>query len=105
MRLDKSRNLLALEKVILKALQGHYSSAKQMRADLLDLMVDKKMPDPLIKAHWSDQTIPKTAAPARFKREPACNKAELSEKEKKEWLDGILINSDRVRSFICLVYI
>jgi serine/threonine protein kinase len=30
------------QKVILKALQGHYSNAKQMRADLLDLMVEKK---------------------------------------------------------------
>ncbi|MFP5116251.1 protein kinase domain-containing protein [Bacillaceae bacterium C204] len=38
--------LLAWEKVILKALQGHYSSAKQMRADLLELMIEKKIPDP-----------------------------------------------------------
>ncbi|MFL6559658.1 MAG: serine/threonine protein kinase [Bacillus sp. (in: firmicutes)] len=38
--------LLIWEKVILKALQGQYSSAKQMRADLLDVMIDKKHPEP-----------------------------------------------------------
>jgi len=41
--------LIAWEKVILKALQGEYSSAKQMRADLLDLMIDKKSPDSVPK--------------------------------------------------------
>ncbi|WP_144555625.1 serine/threonine-protein kinase [Bacillus sp. X1(2014)] len=38
--------LVIWETVILKALQGQYSSAKQMRSDLLDLMIDKKNPDP-----------------------------------------------------------
>lgn len=38
--------LIKWEKVILRALQGQYGSAKQMREDLLNVMIDKKIPDP-----------------------------------------------------------
>jgi serine/threonine protein kinase len=38
------QELLTLEKVIIKSLQGNYISAKQMRADLLNIMVDHKNP-------------------------------------------------------------
>lgn len=38
--------LAAWEKVIFKSLQSHYRSAKEMRTDLLGLMIDKKIPDP-----------------------------------------------------------
>ncbi|MFF2450341.1 serine/threonine protein kinase [Neobacillus sp. NPDC058068] len=38
--------LLKFEKALVKALQGHYTNAKQMRVDLLDVMVDKPILDP-----------------------------------------------------------
>ena len=38
----QKQELIKFEPVILKALQGQYSQAKQMRADLLDLMVEKR---------------------------------------------------------------
>ncbi len=38
--------LLKFEKVIVKALQGHYLNAKEMRTDLLDTMVEKKYAPP-----------------------------------------------------------
>ncbi|CAH2717153.1 putative serine/threonine-protein kinase YabT [Neobacillus rhizosphaerae] len=44
--IQQKPELLRFEKVILKALQGHYTNAKQMRADLLDQMVDKRISDP-----------------------------------------------------------
>lgn len=34
--------LMKFEKIIVKALQGHYRNAKEMRQDLLDMMVEKK---------------------------------------------------------------
>jgi len=38
----QKQELIKFEPVILKALQGQYSQAKQMRTDLLDLMVEKR---------------------------------------------------------------
>jgi serine/threonine-protein kinase len=40
--IQQKQELKKFEPVILKALQGRYSGAKQMRADLLDLMVEKR---------------------------------------------------------------
>jgi serine/threonine protein kinase len=44
------KELIPLEGVILKALQGHYVSAKEMRMDLLRLAINKDLPDPPIRS-------------------------------------------------------
>lgn len=84
--------LLVLEKVILKALQGHYSSAKQMRADLLDLMVDKKMPDPLLKP--IGPTKPSQKQPPRPDskgNQPVTRQHYRKKKKKSGWMEFWLI--------------
>jgi serine/threonine protein kinase len=84
--------LLAWEKVILKALQGHYSSAKQMRADLLDLMVDKKMPDPLLKP--IGPTKPSQKQPPRPDskgNQPVTRQHYRKKKKKSGWMEFWLI--------------
>lgn len=46
----KQNELLPLERVIVKALQGQYSNALQMRTELLSLVINKKNPDSFTKA-------------------------------------------------------
>ncbi|ETI70708.1 serine/threonine protein kinase [Neobacillus vireti] len=46
--------LLKFEKALVKALQGHYSHAKQMRVDLLNVMVDKPILDPSLPPKRTD---------------------------------------------------
>jgi len=54
--------LKPLEKIILKSLQGYYVSAKQMRADLLNILVDKKT---------SDSTPPPAAPSSNLSKQSA----------------------------------
>jgi serine/threonine protein kinase len=42
----KQKDLLPIERVIVKALQGHYPNALQMRTELMSVVIDKKNPDP-----------------------------------------------------------
>jgi serine/threonine protein kinase len=46
----KQKDLLSIEKVIVKALQGQYTNALQMRTELLALVMDKKNPDTVSKS-------------------------------------------------------
>ena len=91
------------EKVILKALQGQYGSAKQMRAELLDLMVDKKAADTLIKPNSAGQAAqkqqPRKDANAN---QPVTRQHYRKKKKKSGWMEIWLI-APRVRPFICLV--
>ncbi|MBT2735276.1 serine/threonine-protein kinase [Bacillus sp. ISL-7] len=84
--------LLAWEKVILRALQGHYSGAKQMRADLLDLMVDKKMPDPLLKPIGPTKPSQKQPPRPDLKgNQPVTRQHYRKRKKKSGWMEFWLI--------------
>ncbi|WML42277.1 serine/threonine-protein kinase [Neobacillus sp. OS1-2] len=84
--------LLKFETVIVKALQGHYKSAKQMRADLFDSLVEQKAPAPPLRTpaaarHTSAQTLRNTTkggqAPSR--------RAYRRKKKKSGWLEFLFI--------------
>lgn len=84
--------LLKFENVIVKALQGHYKSAKQMRADLFDSLVEQKAPAPPLRTpaaarHTSAQTLRNTTqggqAPSR--------RAYRRKKKKSGWLEFLFI--------------
>lgn len=99
----KQPELLPLEKVILNSLQGHYTSAKQMRADLLDLMVDKKdfNQDPLIRAKGVQSIAPNATNAGEPK---AITRQRYRKKKKKSrWLETMLIGVAIV--LIYMVYI
>lgn len=99
----KQPELLPLEKVILNSLQGHYTSAKQMRADLLDLMVDKKdfNQDPLKKAKGVQSIAPNSTNAGEPK---AITRQRYRKKKKKSrWLETMLIGVAIV--LIYMVYI
>ncbi len=84
--------LVVWEKVILKALQGQYGSAKQMRAELLDLMVDKKAADPLIKPNSARQ--PAQKQPPRKDsnaNQPVTRQHYRKKKKKSGWMEFWLI--------------
>ncbi|MEH7074857.1 serine/threonine protein kinase [Neobacillus drentensis] len=85
--------LLAWEKVIVKALQGHYSSAKQMRTDLLDLMVDKKAPDspPVKAAGINKQAQKQQARPNINGNKPLTRQHYRKKKKKSGWMEFWLI--------------
>ncbi|MBO0961788.1 serine/threonine protein kinase [Neobacillus sp. MM2021_6] len=84
--------LLKFENVIVKALQGHYKSAKQMRADLFDSLVEQNAPAPPLRTpaaarHTSAQTLRNTTqgsqAPSR--------RAYRRKKKKSGWLEFLFI--------------
>ena len=81
--------LLAWEKVIVKALQGHYSSAKQMRADLLEQMIDKKTPDsPLVKSAGMNKPAQKLPSrPNLNGNQPLTRQHYRKKKKKSGWME------------------
>jgi serine/threonine protein kinase len=88
----QKQELKPLEKVMLKSLQGHYMSARQMRAELLDIMVDKKIPTSSSRPAVSsgnppkNSTIPTPKVSGQFTRQTYRRK-----KKKKGWLETLFI--------------
>lgn len=80
--------LKPLEKVIIKSLHGYYTSAKQMRADLLGLQVDKKVADPPLKSEGasSNPKVPASKASGQFTRQNYRKR-----KKKKGWKETFFI--------------
>jgi hypothetical protein len=80
--------LKPLEKVIIKSLQGYYTSAKQMRADLLGLQVDKKVSDPPLKSAGasSNPKVPASKESGQFTRQNYRKR-----KKKKGWKETCFI--------------
>jgi serine/threonine-protein kinase len=85
--------LLPWEKVILKSLQGHYSSAKQMRADLLDLMIDKQIPDPPLRSTGASSSMQKQHFLHPSKDNKAITRQNYRRRKKKKsgWLEFLYI--------------
>jgi len=84
--------LIKFEKVIVKALQGHYTNAKQMRADLFDMMVEKKITNPPLRStgatnHASIQTQQKNMKG----NQPASRQAYRRKKKKSGWMEFLFI--------------
>ncbi|MEH7354768.1 protein kinase family protein [Neobacillus drentensis] len=85
--------LIKFEKVIVKALQGYYTTAKQMRADLFNIMVEKKIPNPPLRStgavfHSSSQTQQKKMKG----NQPISRQAYRRKKKKSGWMEFLFIS-------------
>ncbi len=84
--------LLKFEKAIVKALQGHYSNAKQMRADLLDVMVDKPSFDPSIQPKRADSGASVNSQKNKPKAgKPLTRQTYRKKKKKSGWTEFFII--------------
>jgi serine/threonine protein kinase len=81
--------LLPFEKVILKSLQGHYQSAKQMRADLLDVMMGKSLPEAPIKPSVASSPIQKQPLVSQ----PITRQGFRRKKKKSGWKQFLIITA------------
>ncbi|EKN70329.1 serine/threonine protein kinase [Neobacillus bataviensis LMG 21833] len=84
--------LLKFEKVILKALQGHYSHAKQMRADLFDSLVEKKAaPPPLRTFATANNAATQTQRKNTSGGQSPSRRAYRRKRKKSGWLEFLFI--------------
>ncbi|MFZ7943184.1 protein kinase domain-containing protein [Neobacillus sp. 19] len=84
--------LLKFEKVIVKALQGHYLNAKQMRTDLFDSMVeDKGSSPPLRTAAAPSQTARPVQAKNTNGAQHISRRTYRQKKKKRGWLEFLFI--------------
>jgi serine/threonine protein kinase len=84
------------QKVILNALQGHYMNAKQMRADLLALMVEEKQPEkPPVKAagvsHTKQNQVP--SVPKKNINTQYTRRDYQKKRKKSGWLETTMVVS------------
>jgi serine/threonine protein kinase len=99
--ISKQKDLLLLEKVIVKALHGQYSNALQMRSDLLSLVTDNKSVNPGNKSTMTNSTNstfhnPKTKQPPN---QVKSRQTYRKKKKKNRWVETISITI-----FIALLY-
>jgi serine/threonine protein kinase len=84
--------LTRYEKIILRALQGQYSSAKEMRADLLGRMTDKKTDTPPLKSSMSTPTSSNLIKGGLAKNQKPLTRQTYRKKKKKSgWLEFLII--------------
>lgn len=76
--------LIPFERVIVKALQGHYTTAKQMRTDLLELLNDHPKTDFRKSPQMAKAaTAPKAAVQNQAKGNPSISRQNYRKKKKK----------------------
>jgi serine/threonine protein kinase len=99
--IGKQRELLPLERVIIKALQGHYTNALQMRTELLSLVIDKKSPESLNNAAVTSTNS--TNQKQKINQQSNQTKSRQiyrKKKKKSRWAETIMITI-----FIALLYL
>ncbi len=99
--IGRQRELLPLERVILKALQGHYTNALQMRTELLSLVIDKKSPESRNNAAVTSTTS--TNQKQKLNQQTNQTKSRQiyrKKKKKSRWAETIMITI-----FIALLYL
>jgi serine/threonine protein kinase len=99
--ISKQKDLLLVEKVIVKALHGQYSNALQMRSDLLSLVTDNKSINPGNKSTTTNSTNstfhnPKVNQPPN---QAKSRQTYRKKKKKNRWVETISITI-----FIALLY-
>jgi serine/threonine protein kinase len=97
----KQKDLLPIEKVIVKALQGQYTNALQMRTELLALVIDKKNPDTVSKSPVTNTSS--TAYKQKMNQpgsQPKSRQNYRKKKKKSRWLETFSITI-----FIALLYL
>ncbi|MEH7248569.1 protein kinase [Neobacillus niacini] len=99
--IGKQRELLPLESVIIKALQGQYTNALQMRTELLSLVIDKKSPESLNNAAVTSTNS--TNQKQKINQQSNQTKSRQiyrKKKKKSRWAETIMITI-----FIALLYL
>ncbi|MEH7275401.1 serine/threonine protein kinase [Neobacillus vireti] len=90
----RQKDLLPIEKVIVKALQGQYGSALQMRTELMSLFIDKESHDPLSKsaAASNKSTIQKQKfSTSGMQQQPKTRQIYRRKKKKSGWMETLII--------------
>jgi predicted Ser/Thr protein kinase len=96
--IKRQKELLEWEKVIVNALQGQYSTALQMRSDLMSLVIDKN------DASKDDPSNAKRkASVATNGGQPQSRQSYRKKKKKSRWMETILITC--TIAFLYLLYI
>ncbi|MEH7251841.1 protein kinase [Neobacillus niacini] len=102
----KQKELLPLERVIVKALQGQYSNALHMRTELLTLVIDKKNPESHTKAAVTNtntntnSTMQKQKINQAGTQQPKSRQNYRRKKKKSRWMETIIITI-----FLALLYL
>ncbi|MEH7014181.1 serine/threonine-protein kinase [Neobacillus niacini] len=88
----KQKDLLKVEKVIVKALQGNYTNAIQMRTELLSLVMDRKNPVPVNKSPVTNtsSTIQKQKI-NQTGSQPTTRQNYRRKKKKSRWAETFII--------------
>jgi serine/threonine protein kinase len=99
------KDLIKMEKVIVKALQGGYSNALQMRTELLALVMnDKKAPNPINNPNAAThQTAHRSNQKQSASHQPKTRQNHRRKKKKGRWAETIIITS--VIAFLYFLYI
>ena len=97
----KQKDLLPFEKVIVKALQGHYTNALQMRTELMSLIIDKKNHDTLNKSAVTNtnSTMQKQKINQSGMQQPKSRQTYRRKRKKNRWMETIIITI-----FLALLY-
>nr|WP_263325253.1 protein kinase [Neobacillus sp. Marseille-Q6967] len=95
----KQKDLAQWEKVIVKALQGHYSSALQMRSELLALVTGQPASD----AKPISQNNMKKQYSTQNNSQPISRQVYRKHKKKSRWFETVMITI--TLSFLYLIYI
>lgn len=98
----KQKDLLLLEKVIVKALHGQYSNALQMRTELLSLVMDNKNSQPGNKQPVTNSTTSthQKQKVSQAVSQPKSRQTYRRKKKKSRWFETICITT-----FITLLYL
>jgi serine/threonine protein kinase len=99
--ISQKPELKRFEKVLLKALQGHYPSARQMRAELLDCLTEKKIPVPSEKQKKPVPNVQQQVPAAAMSR-----RSYRKKQKKASWVETMMIAAIMsVILMVLLVYI
>lgn len=80
------KDLLCWEKVIVKALQGHYTSALQMRTDLMSITIDKN-----VASHPITPKVSSSVSANQNGNQPRTRQSYKKKKKKSRWIETLLI--------------
>ncbi len=103
--IGKQPELKAIEKVILKSLQGKYTTAKQMRTDLIELMTGQRgSSDPPPKPLGTDRTLQKQGSNPQANVSSHYTRQQYRRKKKKSgWKETLFLSGNHVTFYIAYV--
>ncbi|WML46440.1 protein kinase family protein [Neobacillus sp. PS3-40] len=90
--IKQKKELIPFERVLLKSLQGHYISAKEMRMDLLSVVIDKTKPDPPFRSSPDNSRVQHQSAPPKKPvSQPQTRQKYKKKKKRSGWVETTII--------------